>query len=154
LPFDTLGIEIGTEERKEIAVIHAERLSRFSRAVEGPKPGRPRGEGRNKLNLAYICYDFNDHPTAHLAEGLFLHHNRTGRVNVDAFNYGKDDNSTYRRNIVDLLGGKEEEGGNFVELTELTDGDSAVKAKGREAHVLIDMQGFTLGGRPEITARR
>ena len=105
--------------------------------------------------MGYICYDFNNHPTAHLAEGLFLWHNLTSRVVVDAYNYGKNDNSTYRKNIVSLVGGLEEEGGRFVELSHLGHDDSASKLKSDwRPNVLIDMQGFTLGGRPEITARR
>lgn len=81
-------------------------------------------------------------------------HNFTNIVDVDAYSYGKDDNSTYRRNIVDLVGGKEEDGGRFVELSHLGHDDSARVIRGHAPNILIDMQGFTLGGRPEITARR
>ena len=114
LPFDTLGLPVTPAWRKEVAVAHARHLTEWGREVEEPTPVSPesgRGGERRRLKIGYICYDFNDHPTAHLAEGLFLYHNRSGRVDVDAYNYGKDDNSTYRRNIEDLVGGKEVDGG-------------------------------------------
>lgn len=107
LPFDTLGMEIPKDKRRDIAVNHARALSELSSSMPPPLVERPAG----RLKLGYICYDFNDHPTSHLAEGLFLHHNKTGRVEVTAMNYGKDDESTYRKNIVELVGGKEEDGG-------------------------------------------
>jgi hypothetical protein len=75
-------------------------------------------------------------------------------VVADAYNYGKDDGSDYRKNIVALVGGKEEEGGRFVEMSGDGHEEAASKVKAAQPHVLIDMQGFTLGGRPEITARR
>ena len=107
LPFDTLGLEMPKGKRRDVAVNHARGLSEASGRAGAPEVKRPAG----KLKLSYLCYDFNDHPTAHLAEGLFLHHNRTGRVEASAMNYGKDDGSSYRDNIVNLVGGKEEDGG-------------------------------------------
>ncbi|GMH99028.1 hypothetical protein TrVE_jg9158 [Triparma verrucosa] len=150
LPFDTLGLPVSPRFRREIAVSHAGELSRFSSSVAPPE--HKIADGR--LKIGYICYDFNNHPTSHLAEGLFMWHNFTNIVDVDAYSYGKDDNSTYRRNIVDLVGGKEEDGGRFVELSHLGHDDSARLIKWHAPNILIDMQGFTLGGRPEITARR
>lgn len=35
----------------------------------------PRG-GPEGLKVGYMCFDYNDHPTAHLIEGLFLWHAR------------------------------------------------------------------------------
>ncbi len=151
LPFDTLGLPVKPEWRRRVAVQHAQLLSDFADRI--PLPDPPLDPG-GKLKLGYICYDFNDHPTAHLAEGLFLHHNLTGRVTVDAYNYGKNDNSTYRKNIVSLVGGDESSGGSFIELSPLGHDEAASRARSRSPHILIDMQGFTLGGRPEITARR
>jgi predicted O-linked N-acetylglucosamine transferase (SPINDLY family) len=151
LPFDTLGLPVEPQFRKLVAEQHAYPFNDFSSRVAPPKPSVAESK---KLKIGYICYDFNDHPTAHLAEGLFLYHNKSGRVNVDAYNYGKDDNSTYRRNIEALVGGKEVDGGRFIELSGVGHDSAAAKIRQEEPHVLIDMQGFTLGGRPEITARK
>jgi predicted O-linked N-acetylglucosamine transferase (SPINDLY family) len=52
--------------------VHAAGLSRFAASL----PPAPLPPAPGRLKMGYICYDFNDHPTAHLAEGLFLHHNR------------------------------------------------------------------------------
>ena len=111
LPFDSLGLPVSPRWRREVAVKHAEDLSRMAMASITPNYPVREFNGTEKLKMGYICYDFNNHPTAHLAEGLFLWHNLTGRVVADAYNYGKDDNSTYRKNIVELVGGVEEDGG-------------------------------------------
>lgn len=70
--------------------------------------------GGPSLRVGYLCFDFNDHPTAHLAEGLFIHHsNKTytrrhagtlgqqqpAAVQAFALSYGRDDGSTYRKAI-------------------------------------------------------
>jgi len=147
LPFDTLGLPVPPHWRKLVATTHAQYLSDFSDTVNPPRPRLDRAQG-DRLKIGYICYDFNDHPTAHLAEGLFKFHNQSNAVNVDAYNYGKDDDSTYRRNIEALVGGR------FLELGGEGHDRAAEIVRAAEPHVLIDMQGFTLGGRPEITARR
>ena len=156
LPFDTLGLPVDPAWRKEVAVLHARELSELSDRLDRPTAALRDESSRRKakkLKVGYICYDFNDHPTAHLAEGLFLWHNRSAVVDFEAYNYGKDDNSTYRKNIVRLVGGKAVGGGNFVELSHLGHDDAAAVVGGRRPDILIDMQGFTLGGRPEISAR-
>jgi len=161
LPFDTLGSDVTPQWRKNIAVKHAESLSLFSRNYS-PETQKSRHTHRsinnNKpplLKLGYLCYDFNDHPTAHLAEGLFLYHNtsKNNDIVVSAYNYGKNDNSSYRENIVMLSGGYQAEGGRFFELSHLGHDSGADLIKSDVPDVLIDMQGFTLGGRPELTAR-
>tara|TARA_B110000305_G_scaffold212739_1_gene248112 strand:- start:378 stop:632 length:255 start_codon:yes stop_codon:yes gene_type:complete len=76
LPFDSLGLAVSPIWRKEIAVQHAAHLSSFSKQFQ--PPAFPTTS--NKFKLGYLCYDFNDHPTAHLAEGLFLYHNRSQQI--------------------------------------------------------------------------
>ena len=41
-----------------------------------------------RLNVGYMTADYSNHPTAHMAEGLFQHHNRT-RVAALALAIGK-----------------------------------------------------------------
>jgi len=78
-----------------------------------------RGETKPIIRIGFLSYDFNSHPTAHLVEAIFVEINRCkggsikGKANgicmskqrvfddVELFiySYGKDDNSTYRRNL-------------------------------------------------------
>lgn len=79
-------------------------------------------DGNNKLKLGFLSYDFNNHPTAHLVEAIFsevVHYrgctvsagevctfdhdwrmsNRCTAIELLVYNYGVNDNSSYRRNI-------------------------------------------------------
>ena len=88
LPFDTLGAEVTPAWRKEVAVNHSNQWSslqveRGRASPEWPRPpslksARGGVGGRGPIHVGYICYDFNDHPTTHLVEGLFKVR-RTGR---------------------------------------------------------------------------
>ena len=55
----------------------------------------------NRLRLGYLSYDFNDHPTAHMIEGLFKHHRRH-RIDGTAYSYGKHDKSVFRYQIDEI----------------------------------------------------
>ena len=56
-----------------------------------PPPQPPR-----RLKIGYLSHDFNDHPTAHMVEGLFVHHDQSN-FETYAYSYGKDDHSIFRQ---------------------------------------------------------
>ena len=116
------------------------------------------------LRVGYLSYDFNEHPTAHLVEGLFIHHKRLSdasreasapeskrriapRFQALALSYGKHDNSSYRAAV-------EEHSHLFVDLVEKGHVEATETIRRTGTHIIIDLQGHTLGGRVEITARR
>ena len=94
-----------------------------------------------------MSFDFNDHPTTHLIEGLLRAHHRHERLKVTALNYGKNDNSTYREAVVANVD-------HFLDLTEASHAEADSLVRDAAPHILVDLQGHTLGGRPDITARR
>jgi len=100
--------------------------------------------GTAGLRVGYLCYDFNNHPTAHMVEGLFYYHTYP----VYAYSYGKDDNSTYRHNIKALTGPR------FVDLVTLGHLEAVREVRGSGAHVVVDLQGYTQGTRSELIAFR
>jgi hypothetical protein len=63
-------------------------------------------KNKSILHIGFMSYDFNDHPTAHLVEGIFdvmkRLRNHTEETNIyesihlTILSMGKDDNSTYR----------------------------------------------------------
>ena len=61
-----------------------------------------------KLRIGFLSFDFNDHPTAHMVEGIFsvLRENKAAAkedsVELIIYNYGKDDNSSYRNRLVEV----------------------------------------------------
>ena len=97
-----------------------------------------------RLRFGYISHDFNDHPTAHMAEGLFVHHDRS-RYAVSAYSYGKNDLSVFRARIEDAVE-------SFVEMATLTFIESAQRIRDDQLHVLYDLQCHTRGNRIEIAA--
>ena len=79
-----------------------------------PAPGFRTADG--VLRIGFISYDINNHPTAHLLEAVFLEVRAAlggsgggsggggvfGQVQLYVYAYGRDDNSTYRRRLVEV----------------------------------------------------
>ena len=132
------------------------------------------------LRIGYLSFDFNEHPTAHLVEGLFVHHKNSEvsiisdeaaarrrpvsfnassapkalafqrvvpRFQALALSYGKHDNSTYRAAV-------QENSHTFVDLVEKGHLEATDAIRRTGTHILLDLQGHTLGGRAQIAARR
>ena len=86
---------------------------------------------RGKIKIGFMSYDFNGHPTAHLVEAIFVeisnYVQQSGRksstaapvvlgssptvnrkhhvfddIELYVYSYGKDDNSTYRNNLIQV----------------------------------------------------
>lgn len=184
LPFDTLGLPVDLEWRKRIAEKHAARFSVgattngslhvVSSIAQRHTPAQP-------LVISFLSQDFTDHPTAHLVEGLFVNNRKfqSDRMPVQylVYSYGKNDNSTCRHNIEQLVGGPSTQRGNFFDLSEADD-ETAIQSVrgiphddtsgcssktrnvsnccygGKQSDIVFDLQGFTFKGRPELVAAR
>ena len=154
LPFDTLSVEMSLEERFIIARAFALGYERKQRSILLLKDicvdescGRSSGRNVPELRLGFISFDFNDHPTAYMIEGLFraIKSVKTGSgerhegtdvrhfVHTTVFSYGKDDGSQMRR-ISELLPDE------FVELADKSYKDSELEIQLRNLSVLIDLQ--------------
>ncbi|CAM9696130.1 unnamed protein product, partial [Heterosigma akashiwo] len=166
LPFDTLGVDQPDERwRARVARRHAAQWAGHYARQGFPAPPPPpaaaaaaaagaTGGGRALpvLRAGYLSYDFNDHPTTHLTEGLFLWHRRGsggggGRVEALVFSYGRDDGSAYRRRVEGLAA-------EFFNLIALGDDEAVGVVRGAGTHIAVDMQGWTLGARQELMAMR
>lgn len=164
LPFDTLLTVMSLEDRLVIARSASALISRARSVL----PARSTFTERKKLKIGFMSFDFNNHPTAHLVEGIFsiirkhrttvvaagdrqvmtsLIHNRFDDVELFIYSYGRDDNSTYRQQLVALSD-------HFIELSHLAHGEAAETIHSHQLDILLDMQLHTLGHRLEITAHR
>lgn len=147
--FDTLLLPVTNKFRKQIGISQSLRWSenkeRYPILTNPPYPVETFQPG-NRLRLGYLSYDFNDHPTAHMIEGLFKHHRRY-RVDGSAYSYGKNDNSVFRKRI-------EIEMDHFVDIVKNTYLDAVLKIRSDQIHILFDLQCHTRGSRPEISAMR
>ena len=147
--FDTLLLPVENSFRKDVGLIVSKRWShdkiRFPFLTYPLYPTSPTQVG-NKLRLGYLSYDFNDHPTAHMVEGLFKHHNRA-RVEGIAYSYGRHDRSVFRYRI-------EQEMDNFINMVEWSHLESSQRIRRDQVHILFDLQCHTRGSRPAIAAVR
>ncbi|KAH9132448.1 hypothetical protein LEN26_007405 [Aphanomyces euteiches] len=140
VPFTSLLVSMSPQIKRRLAEVHTANLYAPSTAKV---PNRPRG---SRLHVGYLSFDFNNHPTAHLIEGLFRHHN-TSAYEVSALSYGKDDGSPYRQAIPSLVE-------HFVDLILLSNHEAANAIEAAHVDILIDAQGHTLGQRHAIVAAR
>jgi len=101
-----------------------------------------------RLRIGFISYNFGNHPIGHLLSVFFeAHRNEQTELFLYSLKANAVDVSGYRariRNAVD----------HFRDCDEKTDLEleSIIRADG--IHILIDLDGYLYGGRPEILSRR
>jgi protein O-GlcNAc transferase len=101
---------------------------------------------KNKITVGYLSNNFKNHPTAHLIQGMFPHHNRND-FDVFCYSYGEDDNSSYRKKI-------KTECDRFVDLRTLSHADAAGRIHDDHVDILVDLVGYMKANRLCIPALR
>ncbi len=104
------------------------------------------GGGDGRVTIAYLSADFHEHATAYLVTELFERHDR-GRFRILAGSYGQDDGSTIRQRIRGAVDG-------FRDLAGLGGAQVAAWANAERVDILVDLKGFTAGGRLDLLSRR
>ncbi len=137
-------------EPEELRALARDAAGRAFRQAEPDRtalgsPPRPRREP-GRLRLGYLSSDFRDHAVAQMTRAVYALHDRD-RFAVTAYSIGPDDGSDYRRGIARDCDA-------FVDLREATDLEAARRIRADGTDILIDLTGFTRGGRPGILARR
>ena len=107
-----------------------------------------RGEryAHDRIRLAYLSADFNDHAVARLIAGVFECHDRS-RFETIGVSLRPDDRSPMRRRLEAAFD-------TFRDVRGLGDAEVAAWLRASEVDVAIDLNGFTSGCRPGILARR
>jgi predicted O-linked N-acetylglucosamine transferase (SPINDLY family) len=140
-PLSAAYLELGSEQRKQIARYHAQQCALHVRPVR-----RKELREDGPLRIGYLSRDFRDHPVGHLLRSAFRRHDRSA-FEVFAFSYGPDDNSVYRREIADSAD-------HFIDAASMSDDELAQGIAAAGIHVLIDLAGHTTGNRMAVLARR
>ncbi|ORX60020.1 hypothetical protein BCR36DRAFT_49846 [Piromyces finnis] len=99
------------------------------------------------IRIGYLSSDFNNHPLAHLMQSVFRMHDRN-RFKVYCYSLSPSDNSQYRKTI--------EEGADyFIDTSKSSIKDIVERiATKDQIHVLVNLNGYTKGGKNEIFAAR
>jgi len=165
LPFDTLLFHVSLPERLIIAKATAQyhqyavqsyqlQSSEIAVELENLQPLCV------YLKIGLISYDFNDHPTTRLIEGIFriitdyrsrYNDNEIGEcpwyksAKIFVFSYGKHDNSKYRIALESLAD-------KFYDIITFSHEEAASLIFNSDLDALLEMQLHTLGNRLEITA--
>ena len=107
-----------------------------------------RGEqyGHERIRVAYLSADFNDHAVARLSVGLFEHHDPK-RFETIAVSLGPSDGSRMRQRLEVAFE-------TFLDVRAMKDAEVAAWLREKEVDVAIDLNGFTAGCRPGILSRR
>jgi protein O-GlcNAc transferase len=102
--------------------------------------------GHDRLRVAYLSADFNDHPTAYLTAGLFERHDRT-RFEITALSFGQNDHSPARRRLEAAFE-------HFIDVDGNSDQEIAALMRRFEIDIAVDLMGFTKDHRLGVLARR
>ena len=92
-----------------------------------------------KIRIGYVSSNFNNHPMSYLMDGIIRSH----KFETFGYDIGYDDNSNIRRNI-------KENFDFFFEVKNMKSIEIAKKIAADKIDVLIDLNGYTPGSRPEI----
>lgn len=162
LPFDTMLYDLPLDQRLTIAEATSIYYYKQYEFVEVKRDNRPLRLANgiiSTLRIGLISYDFNDHPTTHLIEGIFKFIKefrqqrgpRSGfyqKVSVYVYAYGANDQSYFRQML-------ESTADVFVDIVALSHVEAFDLIHNRhQIDLLFDMQIHTLGNRLELTALR
>jgi protein O-GlcNAc transferase len=99
----------------------------------------------DRLRIAYLSADFNEHPTAYLTAGLFEHHDKS-RFEITALSFGQNDNSPARRRLEAAFE-------HFIDVGDNSDQEIATLVRRSEIDIAVDLMGFTKDNRLGVLAR-
>lgn len=142
VPFDSYIV-------KDSAALHY-RCARTYATNRNPESPNPVWKGEryahDRIRLAYVSFDFREHVMAHQIAGAIEHHDRA-RFETTAFSLfpGAADAMQNR-----LYGAFER----FVDVSSRSDRDAARLIRELEVDILVDLTGYTRGGRIGIFAQR
>jgi protein O-GlcNAc transferase len=128
----------------------AEQLQCARRYVQDQPAHPPLWQGEvyahDRIRVAYLSADFNEHPTAYLTAGLFEQHDKS-RFEITALSFGQNDNSPARRRLEAAFE-------HFIDVRDSSDHEIAALMRRAEIDIAVDLMGFTKDNRLGVLARR
>src|SRR5262249_51378312 len=112
-----------------------------------PRPLWNGAPNRNdKIRIAYLSTDFQDHPVARLIAPLVEMHDRS-RFEILGVSLGADDGSGMRTRL-------ERGFDRFMDMRGKSDSEIAHRLKAEKVDIAVDLNGHTRGSRPGILSHR
>jgi protein O-GlcNAc transferase len=145
LPFPLLALP-GLDGADHLAAARGFAVGACGAALDAPPLGRPRVGEPERLRIGYLSHDFREHPVCQLFTGVLEHHDHRAFEFV-AYSYGPDDGSEMRARVVRACDV-------FHDVRADSDRAIAERIAADAIDILVDLTGFTTGGRPVITALR
>lgn len=119
-------------------------------AANCPAAARPVWAGEayahDRVRIGYVSSDFHRHAVMYHVASLFERHDRS-RFEVFGLSIGPEDESDMRQRVVAALD-------HFIDLRPESDDAVAARIRALEIDILVDLTGYTGGGRMEVFARR
>jgi protein O-GlcNAc transferase len=133
-----------------ISASPAEQLQCAKRHVQDQQVYPPLWHGEiyahDRIRIAYLSADFNEHPTAYLTAGLFERHDKSC-FEITALSFGQNDNSPARRRLEAAFE-------HFIDVRDNSDQEIAEFMRRAEIDIAVDLMGFTKDNRLGVLARR
>ncbi len=145
-PFTSLSRSPDPETNFRVARSHGRAIESAVAGMDVDFPMQGRRQEKPVLTIGYVSSDFRDHVVAHLTQHMFALHDRDA-FRVIGYSAGPDDASEYRKKIQE---GCDE----FVDIRGMPGSEAAERINADQVDILVDLNGFTVGGRLEIAALR
>jgi predicted O-linked N-acetylglucosamine transferase (SPINDLY family) len=139
-----LMLPVDPRTRARVATAHARAYQAAAAATGWRAP--PHAVDPARIRLGYLSGRFGGDATGQLTVDLFAVHDRR-RFHVSVLSFGPDDGSAERRRIV-------ADADRFVDLRAAGHVDAAAAIAAAGIDILVDLDGFVLGARPQIAALR
>jgi predicted O-linked N-acetylglucosamine transferase (SPINDLY family) len=145
-PFLALSVCDSPAEQLRISAARA-RMIHSADSLPCAAIGARSSQERRPIRLAYVSSDFRDHAVAHLLVGVLEQHDRN-EFEIHAVSLQPEDKTSdigrRLRAAVD----------HYHDVSEQTDADAAQFIRDLTIDIAVDLNGYTIGARPEIFARR
>lgn len=143
-PFALLSEDLSAAELADYTRIWAGQRFAGINAASTVMP-KPRNSAQ-RVRIAYLSSDFQDHPAAYLVAELFELHDRA-RFEIYAYSYGPRDEGAMRQRIIHAVD-------HFVDIAWEPDDLAIERIRNDGIDILIDLKGYTVGDRLGIMAQR
>ena len=100
----------------------------------------------DKIRLAYLSADYQQHATANLMAELFEQHDRS-RFELFALSFGREDTSPMRKRLIKAFD-------HFIDVRQMSHLEAAQQIRNLEIDIAVDLKGYTKDCRPQILAHR